>query len=200
MANKVAGGFITGANARVKIGNQVMAYCTDVSYNISVQTIPIESMGSYEVHSNEPVAYNIDGAFSVIRYTKHLGATTSNPIDASNADGNTAEVMGFGTHLDPSAILSSGTFDLEVHVKASSAPGVTTDVAVTRIKDCRIVRRSAAVNKRGVLVDQYQFVAVMGADLKTDGSAMFAADSTFQDLGASSDITPATTNKTGVTK
>jgi hypothetical protein len=49
--------FITGATAKIKIGALTMAYAQDVSYNTTVTTIPIETMGRYEVVSNEPVAY-----------------------------------------------------------------------------------------------------------------------------------------------
>jgi hypothetical protein len=48
--------FITGATAKIKIGNLTMAYAQDVSYSTTVTTIPIETMGRYEVVSNEPVA------------------------------------------------------------------------------------------------------------------------------------------------
>jgi hypothetical protein len=63
-------GFVTGARAKIKIGGQTMGYAADVAYNITVATIPIETMGKYEVHSNEPVSYTVDGSFSIVRYTK----------------------------------------------------------------------------------------------------------------------------------
>ena len=61
--------FITGANAKIKIGNITMAYAQGISYNVTVTAIPVKSMGRYEAVSHEPVDYMVEGSFSVVRYT-----------------------------------------------------------------------------------------------------------------------------------
>lgn len=161
-------GFVTGANAKIKVGNVTLAYCTDVSYNVTVQTIPIESMGKYEVHSNEPVAYTVDGALSVIRYTSR--AATSNIDDAAasgNAPGNILAntTTDLQDYIDPRTILEARTFDLDIFEKVQEGnAGPTGSNHVYRIEDCRLTRRGATLNKRGVLVDQYAFVAILASD------------------------------------
>lgn len=160
-------GYITGANARVKIAGKTLAYCTDVSYNVTVQTIPIESMGKYEVHSNEPVSYTVDGGFSIIRYTKKAKALVGG---AAAATGNGVAYLGDGDtkvkeHLDPGSILTSETFDLDLfqnsaQAVADSSTG-TEEISFLRITDCRVVRRGATLNKRGVLVENFAFVGVL---------------------------------------
>lgn len=165
--------YITGASAKVKIDGITMAYCTDVSYSVSVQTIPIESMGKFEVHSNEPVAYSVDGSFSVIRYTKkastlaagNAAANGNSPAQMVNGDSSVKE------HLDPGKILTSETFDLDIYQKSATtvaATDATEETSFLRIGDCRVTRRVGTLNKRGVLVEQYAFVGVLLHDSATD--------------------------------
>jgi len=180
--------FITGANARIKIDGITLAYCTDVSYNIAVQTIPIETMGTYEVRDNTPVSYTVDGAFSIIRYTAkaaNLDPTNpaiTNPATTGNAPGaiNIAEGT-LNSHLNPAALLASGTFDLTINEQLAGATGTgSTDENVFVIKDCRLTRRGMTLNKRGVYVDQYAFVGVLAGDNETGTSS--TALSSFTDL------------------
>lgn len=176
---KMAGikpGFITGANAKIKAGLETLAFCTDVSYNVEVQTIPIESMGKYEVHTHEPVGYAISGNLSIIRYTSR--ANTNGISDATASKGNSpAEIVpvangaNWEAMMDPAKMLTSQTFDLELSEKT----GATTDTTFFKISDCRFNRRGSSLNKRGVLVDQYSFVAVLGSDTGTVGHSKMAA-------------------------
>jgi len=183
---KLGTAFITGANAKIKIGNAVIAYCTDVSYNINVQTIPVETMGKYEVHSNEPVAYAVDGTFSILRYTKNTAegteikvvdekgneATETSTITSLNATGNGAAATPFKHHLDPKNILVSATFDFEIFEKRDTGDNAK---AFFKVTDCRITRRGATLNKRNVLVDSYAFVGVLAGDFDLEDSLAVAA-------------------------
>ena len=158
-------GFVTGANAKIKIGSKTMAFCQDVSYSVDVAVIPIESMGKYETHSYEPTAYTINGTFSVIRYTKNA---TSNPAggvikDAADGKGNSPTEMDFNNHLNPAAMLASSTFDIEIIEKRDGTAGAN-DQSVYKIQDCRVIRRSMSLNKRGVMTDAYQFMGILGGD------------------------------------
>ncbi len=160
-------GFITGANAKIKMFNKTMAYCSDVSYNVTVQTIPIESMGQYEVHSNEPVGYTVDGSFSVIRYTNKATSADSGGSIENAADGKGNGPVSvedgangnMGEHLDPAKLLQSQTFDLQIHEKRADG-----DTAVFTVTDCRVVRRGMNLNKRGVMVDNYAYVGILATD------------------------------------
>jgi hypothetical protein len=165
---KIKPGFITGANAKIKAFDKTLAYCSDVSYNVTVQTIPIESMGKYEVHSNEPVAYSVDGSFSIIRYTKNASLATEGGIikDVASNKGNAPESVeaagggNMGEHLDPAKLLQSQTFDLQIHEKRAA-----NETAVYTVVDCRLTRRGMTLNKRGVMVDNYAFVGVLATDV-----------------------------------
>lgn len=184
MAQKKAG-FVTGANAKILIDNITIAYATNVGYDITVQTIPIEGIGRYEVWSNEPVGYTCSGSLTVIRYTgraKDSGisktATSGNAIDRmsqADTDRDLAE------HLDPASLLLSETFDLKIFEKAADPDDET---RVIEIKDCRLTRRSGNLDKRGVVMDNYAFVGILAGDAK-GGTGIAAGESGDTDLATS---------------
>ena len=181
--------FITGATAKIKIGNLTMAYAQDVSYNATVTTIPIETMGRYEVVSNEPVAYFVDGTLSVIRYTKKASGngvavdqsaqTTGNSVNAwSNSAGQGGNA---GDAFDPGNLLNSETFDMEIFSKIPGDTNSQNEIqSVIKLRDCRFTRKGGAINKRGILVEQFAFNAIL-ADNDGDRAVTTSGD---QDLGA----------------
>lgn len=172
--------FITGANAKIKAGGKTFAYASDVSYQVTVDTVPIETMGRYEAVTNEPVNYSVAGELSVVRYT-NIAKTNNMPGAAANGNGlgNVAATTGgnMSEHINPGNILLSQTWDLSVYQKtqnattAAGATAVTTEAAeFITIKDCRFTRKSAALNKRGILVDRLAFVGIMADDESFDSS------------------------------
>lgn len=184
MSGKTAG-FLTGANAKIMIDNKVMAYATNVGYDITVQTLPIEGIGRYEVWSNEPVSYSVTGSLTVIRYTTH--ATSAN-IDKVNSSGNAISKVTLADstkdlqdHMDPSQLLVAHTFDLHIYEKVDGT--AANDIRVVTIKDCRLTRRSGNLDKRGVLMDNYAFVGIIAGDVS--GSEIDASQSGSTDLAAS---------------
>jgi hypothetical protein len=165
--------FITGANAKIQAGGVTFAYASDVSYQVTVDTIPVETMGRYEPVTNEPVNYSVSGTLSVVRYTK-VAAVNIMPSVAPNGNG-LGEVDwttgGTGSdQINPGNILFSSTWDLAVFQKqepAAAAPGAaptTTSTEFINIIDCRFTSKRAALNKRGLLVDQLSFVGRLADD------------------------------------
>lgn len=169
---------VTGANAKIRINGVTMAYATDVQYDISVQTIPVETMSRYEVLSNEPIATTVAGSFSVVRYTN---AAKAGNISGAAENGNgigywgartggegsliAGKNGGMSTHVNPGDILTATTVDIEVFQKKVNDPSDPTgQILFKKLKDCRIVRQSASVSKRGVLMESYQFVAELAED------------------------------------
>lgn len=162
--------FITGANAKIKLGSMTMAYAQDVSYSVDVATIGVETLGRFEVVTNEPVSYYVSGTLSVIRYTKaatQMAGRTNLPGSSTNGnsinewqDTTTNSVV--GDQFDPSKIISSKTFDLEIFSKlASDNPAGGPVESIIKIRDCRFTRKSGSVTKRGLIVDQFAFSAVL---------------------------------------
>jgi hypothetical protein len=164
---------ITGSNAKIKINGITLAYATDVQYDVSVQTIPIETMGRYEVLANEPIATLVSGSFSIVRYTK---AAKDGDIQGAAQGGNgignwgdpaSGEVAakGMSSHINPGYLLNSKTVDIELFRKSKNDPsdaGTKPDSELfLKIKDARLTRMSGSVNKRGVLMESFTFVAEM---------------------------------------
>jgi len=154
--------FITGANAKIKVGGKTMAYAQDVSYSATTTTIPIETMGRYEVVANEPVAYFVDGTLSVIRYTN---IAKDNNMDGVAVEGNGTGKLALGSdgalasdHMNPGDMLASESFDLEIFQKFDKE-GTTDSQKVIKLIDCRFTRKGGAINKRGILVEQFAFNA-----------------------------------------
>lgn len=178
MAGKKAG-FITGANAKISMFGESVAYATDVSYDITVDNIPVEAMGRYEVFSYEPVGYRIAGSLSIIRYTARAKTSGIDDAQANGKGNNPSEIGGTGDnakmHLNPQELLASQTFDLDIYEQTEGTPN-----QVFRIKDCRLSRRGMTLNKRGVITDRYSFVGIMGGDL--ENNAIDVAKSGYEDL------------------
>lgn len=136
--------FITGANAKVKLNGKTLAFCTDLSYSISVLTQTPKILGMYEGSSVEPLGYTVSGSFTVIRYAKDVTSNTGGkppngitPNDAGNGIGNFGAAWGGGLgsflaangvgndgrpneNLDPSKLANGTTFDIQVYQKIAS--------------------------------------------------------------------------------
>lgn len=187
MAGKKAG-FVTGANAKIMIDSKVIAYATNVGYDITVQTLPIEGIGRYEVWSNEPVSYTVTGSLTVIRYTERANDSGIDSTDNTAANGNAIDQVALdgsdrdlSEHLDPAQLLLSETFDLKIFEKT---PG-TDDNRVIEIKDCRLTRRSGNLDKRGVLMDNFAFVGIIAGDVNANNTGINAGNSGSTDLASS---------------
>jgi len=71
--------FVTGARAKVRLGNAVVAYCTDVSYTVDVVHAVPRVLGMFEGVSVEPISYAVNGTLSVVRYLRGAkGASSEN--------------------------------------------------------------------------------------------------------------------------
>lgn len=169
--NGNAPAFITGANAKIRVAGLTWAFASDVSYQITVDTIPVETFGRYEAVSNEPVNYSVAGELSVVRYTAVATSTSKlTPGRSTNLAGNGIGEAQVSNGFDPSSIMGSGTFDIDVYQKnqaittaADGSPTVST-TPVIHIGDCRFTRKSASLNKRGILVDRLAFVGILAND------------------------------------
>ena len=118
-------------------------------------------MGRYEAVTNEPVNYSVAGELSVVRYTSIAKAQN---MSGAAANGNGLGNVDFTTggkasdHINPGNMLLSQTWDLSVYQKSDGA-----DQEFITIKDCRFNRKSAGINKRGILVDRLAFVGIVFA-------------------------------------
>ena len=177
MAN-VSPFFVTGASCKIKINGLTLAFATDLSYSVSVPHARVRVLGMYEVDSLEPTGYDVQGSFTVIRYIsdlksrlESLGVTV--PVGVNdlgngigswtkiNAGSSVAKKLGNGNDgradrsLVPSSLQDAVTFDIEVYQKLSQDQVL----GVSRIRNARIVQASAQINKRGLMMQTFQFSA-----------------------------------------
>lgn len=172
--SKLAPFFLTGANAKVKVNNKTIAFCTDVSYSVNVHHVAPRVLGMYESTSLEPLYYEVTGTFSVIRYVadvkgfnENLGAKT--PVGVSDK-GNGIGAMGKDTAfernigndgraneaLNPETYDKGTFFDIQIYQKM--ADGNLKGVA--KLRDCRIVRADFNMNKNSPAIERYSFRAL----------------------------------------
>ena len=169
--------FITGATAKITVGGVTFAYAADVSYQIVVDTIPIETMGRYEAVTNEPVNYSVAGELSVVRYTTRAKQNNMpGAASTGNGLGNVLYKGGAGAkgsdEINPGNLLFSQTWDLSVFQKEQLVAGAaqTNGAEFITITDCRFRSKSGGINKRGILVDRLSFVGVLADDDSFDAS------------------------------
>lgn len=146
--------FVNGANAKIKINGKTLAFCTDLSYSISILTQTPKVLGMYEGSSVEPLGYNVSGSFTVVRYVKDIGQAVGGKKpagiaenDAGNGVGNWGSVWGgklgdflnrsgvgndgrANEALDPSRFSNGTTFDIQVYQKVDTRGGSAASAGV----------------------------------------------------------------------
>jgi hypothetical protein len=148
--------FINGANAKIKLNNKTLAFCTDLSYSVQVLHQTPKILGMYEGSSVEPLGYTVSGSFTIIRYAKdaakNVGAAPHGTAknDAGNGVGNWGGTWGNGLGdffarngigndgraneaLDPSKFSNGTTFDIEVYQKTQGLQDNSAGNAVDRL-------------------------------------------------------------------
>lgn len=176
--------FITGANAKIRLNDKTLAFCSDLTYSVSVTTATPKVLGMYEGTSVEPLGYTVTGSFSVVRYVKDTASTIKsietnasvpNGIaanDAGNGVGNWGTVWGdkFGDFLsrngigndgraneafDPSKFQGGTTFDIQVYQKIGENM-----IGVANIRNVRLIRSTFRLAKRNPAVQTFEFMAL----------------------------------------
>lgn len=157
---------ITGANGKIKVNGKTLGYATSINISTRVDMIPGETMGRFEAVSNEPIAYSTNGSFTMLRYTE---AAINNLPKISTAQSNSIGSVGIGEHVNPSALLTSTTFEVEIFQKTATEPD-----QIFKVNNCRITSRSGGVNKRGIYEETFNFVGIISED---DRKGQFAKPS-----------------------
>lgn len=169
--------FLSGANAKIKVNNVTLAYCTNLSYSIQVNHATPRVLGMYEPTSIEPLSYIVTGSFSVIRYVAdvkgNVGGVSPHGVDeGGNGIGNWGPdglgkrlAAGFNLKaadgrtydsLNPSKLDKATGFEIYVYQKL--ADGELQSVA--KIRDARITRADFNLGIRSPATQTFNFTAV----------------------------------------
>jgi hypothetical protein len=170
--------FLTGGNAKILVNNKTVAYATNVSYKISVKHAAPRVLGRFEVENVQPLAYDVTGTLSVIRYGRGLASyfgehapdnvnNLGNSVGSyglSSFGGAIGSALGLPTsdgqfdgspddNFNPSRLFQSKMFDIEIRQKIPKSnfnPGEYDDTPAVLIRDCRFEDLQFELNKRGV--------------------------------------------------
>jgi hypothetical protein len=173
--------FITGANAKIKMNGITLAFCTNLSYSITVNHATPTLLGMYEPASIEPLSYKVAGTVSVVRYANNvkgqleqLGYKTPHSVSPDgNGIGSVTPNAGFGDKLlrainplssdgrsdeafDPSKLQNGTFFDIEVYQKMPDG----NHRGVAKIRSCRLTRSDVGINKKSPTQQTFQFTAL----------------------------------------
>jgi len=172
--------FLTGANAKIKINHRTIAFCTNISYTVTVNHAAPTLLGMYEGSSVEPLSYAVNGSFSLIRYTAGIVADsgglngievkdTGNGIgawgpegvverikagvklDVSKADGRVYD------NLNPKMLEKATGFEIEIHQKYGNGNDTHT---IARIRDCRITSANFNLSNKSPAMQAFNFRAL----------------------------------------
>ena len=169
--------FLTGANAKIKVNNLTLAYCTNLSYSVQVNHATPRVLGMYEPTSVEPLSYIVTGSFTVVRYVAEVKNNTKgkkpkgvdeggNGIGNWGPDGLSKRLAsGLSTkatdgraydNLNPSKLDKATGFEIYVFQKLHDG-----DLqSVARIRDARITRADFNIGTRAPATQTFQFTAV----------------------------------------
>jgi hypothetical protein len=178
--------FLSGGNAKILMNNKVVAFATDVSYKVSIKHASPRVLGRFEVEVHQPVAYDVAGSLTIIRYARGvkeflrsngkqspdsvsnkgngLGSFSNSPLGAVGA------ALGLGTltgtadgktneALVPARMFQSSSFDLEIRQKLPNG-----EAKVILLRGCRIEDSDFRLNRRGVATQTLTFKAQYADD------------------------------------
>jgi len=169
--------FLTGANAKIKVNNMTLAYCTNLSYSVQVNHATPRVLGMYEPTSVEPLSYLVTGSFSVIRYVADVkdnvgGVSPQGAHEAGNGVGNWGPdglgkrlLGGFNfsapdgrayDSLNPSKLDKATGFEIYVYQKIAGDQLQS----VAKIREARITRADFNIGTRSAAVQTFNFTAV----------------------------------------
>ncbi|CAB4125748.1 hypothetical protein UFOVP53_217 [uncultured Caudovirales phage] len=170
--------FLTGANAKIKVNNITLAYCTNLSYSIIVNHASPKVLGMFEPTSIEPLGYSVTGSFTVVRYV----ADATNEIEGSVPNGVNAKGNGIGAwgptgtlnrlvkglnpshadgriydNLNPGKLEKATGFEIDIYQKIGTNAGL---MSVARIREARITKADFSLNKGSAATQVFQFTAL----------------------------------------
>lgn len=200
--------FTSAPRVAMYFGTQRIAYAVGININVSVNVQPIQIMGEFGLISTEPTFYNVvTGTLQIIRLikadTRSDTITASNTFEGTNSDAanattatladsniiedNIANQAALRLHMDPSKVLASSTFDLDLHLRVPAqnddtldpnTPSVNAATLQTnspykkwmRIIDCRLSSRSLNISVGQLVNEPVNFQGLLATPVTETGT------------------------------
>jgi hypothetical protein len=163
MANQIAS-FASGSVLKIIIDGSTMAYATNLSFSDDVSHAAVGGIGSFSYDALEPLQYLARGSFSLMRHSQKATALLSSLPErmkqggVGEADGNS---MLKGNSFNPSQLLLSKTFDINVYEKGAN--DTLTDSVFT-IHDCRLTSYSITFTPGQTVSENIGFICLRVQD------------------------------------
>ena len=194
--------FTSAPRIKVKIDGLEIAYAIGLNINVGVDLKPVNIIGKFGAVSIEPTLYNVvTGTMQIVKmntrdqvYNQSLklpgakynsvvgtGAIGSSAIGTMQLKDSVSEFAnnsiltykGLAAHLDPTKVLASETFDLELWLKPD---GATTEVLWMVINDTRLASRNANISMGQLVNEPVNFQALWATPHDNLAEALFAPD------------------------
>jgi hypothetical protein len=202
--------FAAAPRLKIKVNGVDIAYAVGLNMNVSIDVVPVKILGQFEIASLEPSMYNpVTGTFRVIRLlnpatqtamktasesgrTSLLGATTVlNPSVTNTAASSSVLSQSFlHRHLDPTKVLISQTFDIELFLKipkmtltGNSVSAYTGDLeeSFLKILDCRVVGMDGEIAPGRLLEEPLSFQGLLAINAGLGSIGAEGLDSAVKD-------------------
>jgi hypothetical protein len=166
--------FATGSNLAIYLDGKPIAFATNLSFSDSVPHAAIGGIGSYSYSALEPLAYTVNGSFSITRYSHlSIASTSLKPSrvrESAKADPQDGNSMLMSKFFNPLALMLSKTFDIVVYerLKNGTLAGAvdTGSTPIFKIEDCRLTDYSIGFTPGSVVSENIGFIGLRVSDLK----------------------------------
>ena len=152
-------GFASGSSLVIAIDGVTQAYATNLSWSDDVAHAAVGGIGSFSYDALEPLQYLARGSFSLMRYSSEaksriedasLPARSKGALDANN--GNSALAA---NSFNPSMLLLSKTFDIDIYERLTQATAIVFVSAQAAVVETKDTKAKDAVPASGDLVKTF---------------------------------------------
>lgn len=136
----------SGARAKLKIGNAVVAMCTGVSINESHSVRAVHTFGATNARSVEPLQVS-PVSVSVERVV---------PVNAANGDAKDVSALALGIEPLINQLLKADDISIEL-------TDTVTGATMANVKNCRFAGRSLSLSAGNLANERLQFLGIYDA-------------------------------------
>jgi hypothetical protein len=184
--------FASGSNLAIYLGPDAVAYGTNLMWSDDVAHAAVGGIGSYSYDSLEPLQYLARGSFTIVRYGTDafsqmfkLTGEENNTRAAAGAAGNDGNSLLRPGFFNPSALITSRSFDINVYERAlptgdntkkgtaflesvtSAKGGNGVGSQVFRLNDCRLTDYTITFTPGQLVTETVAFICITAQDFLT---------------------------------
>lgn len=163
--------FASGGNLAIKIGDQFIAYATNLSISRDMAHAGVGGIGSYSYDALEPLQFAARGSFSITRYTQDAmnsikagtvpgGPTGMAPKRTNEALSTRSNGNSFLTaaSFSPVNLMLSRTFDIQIYERFGPSLGELKMMG--RAIDCRLTSYSIGFTPGSLVAENIGFICI----------------------------------------